>query len=531
MLISVNKITNAFKWSFFWVLLLLNSDVKSQVQKGTDIHGLAGFDFSGWSVSMPDGNTIGMGAVGHNQSRGHARVYRWNGSSWAQKGLDINGESGGDNSGQSVSMPDSNTIAVGAHLNAGNGTRSGHVRIYKWNGTAWVKRGLDIDGEASGDRSGFSVSMPDSNTVAIGAYDNNGAFGHVRIYRWNGSAWVQKGIDIDGEIINDYSGYSVSMPDSNTVAIGAYGNDGSAGSSGHVRIYRWNGSAWVQKGIDIDGEAGNDFSGWSVSMPDSITVAIGAYGNDGNGVDAGHVRIYSYNGTAWVQKGSDIDGEAAGDQSGSAVSMPDANTVAIGAFTNDGNGADAGHVRIYVWNGTSWVQKLNDIDGEAAGNYFGYSVSMPSAGIVAVGAPRNSPTFSNQGDVRIFKLCNNSTGSITTSLCDRYVSPSGKYSWTASGTYTDTIANKSGCDSIITINLTILPKPSSDFTVNDTNQCWVSHSFDYTNSSISNLTNTALSYIWDFGDTTTNTSANPSKVYATPGRRLVSLVVDRKSVV
>ena len=35
--------------------------------------------------------------------------------------------------------------------------------------------------------------------------------------------------------------------------------------------------------------------------------------NDGNGTDAGHVRIYkNINGT-WTQQGSDIDGEAAAD--------------------------------------------------------------------------------------------------------------------------------------------------------------------------------------------------------------------------
>ena len=42
-------------------------------------------------------------------------------------------------------------------------------------------------------------------------------------------------------------------------------------------------------------------------------VAIGAYGNDGNGSDAGHVRLYAWDGSSWVQRGSDIDGEAAGD--------------------------------------------------------------------------------------------------------------------------------------------------------------------------------------------------------------------------
>ncbi|HIP35785.1 MAG TPA: gliding motility-associated C-terminal domain-containing protein, partial [Crocinitomix sp.] len=67
-----------------------------------------------------------------------------------------------------------------------------------------------------------------------------------------------------------------------------------------------------------------------------------------NDNDAGHVRIYTWNGTAWQQKGSDIDGEAAGDLSGWSVSMPDANTVAIGAIDNDGNNSnDAGHVRVY----------------------------------------------------------------------------------------------------------------------------------------------------------------------------------------
>jgi len=39
--------------------------------------------------------------------------------------------------------------------------------------------------------------------------------------------------------------------------------------------------------------------------------------------------------------------------------------------------------------------------------------------------------------------------------CLKYKSPSGKYTWIQSGTYTDTITNKSGCDSIITIELII----------------------------------------------------------------------------
>ena len=55
------------------------------------------------------------------------------------------------------------------------------------------------------------------------------------------------------------------------------------------------------------------------------------------------------------QLGSDIDGEAAEDVSGYDVSLDsDGDRVAIGAYKNDGNGSDAGHLRIYSWDGSSW---------------------------------------------------------------------------------------------------------------------------------------------------------------------------------
>lgn len=41
------------------------------------------------------------------------------------------------------------------------------------------------------------------------------------------------------------------------------------------------------------------------------------------------------------------------------------------------------------------------------------------------------------------------------SACNQYTSPSGNYIWTTNGFYVDTILNTAGCDSIITINLTI----------------------------------------------------------------------------
>ncbi len=453
--------------AFFAVINISNAQIF--LQKGADIDGEAASDLSGYSVSMPDKNTIAIGAISNDGSYinvGHVRIYRWNpanGGTWVQKGTDIDGDTANEFSGHSVSMPDSNTVAIGTIFTSG--TFAGHVRIYRWNGSTWVQKGIDIDGEAIGNNSGHSISMPDSNTVAIGAPNNNAngnSSGHVRVYRWNpanGGTWVQKGIDIDGEATDDYSGWSVSMPDSNTVAIGAISNIGNGAGSGHVRIYQWNpanGGTWLQKGSDIDGEAAQNGSGYSVSMPDSNIVAIGAPSNSGNGSSAGHVRIYSWNpanGGNWVQKGIDIDGEAVDDRSGTTVSMPDSNTVAIGAPGNAGNAR--GYVRIYSWNGSAWVQNGIDIDGEAAQDNSGSSVSMPSSNTAAIGAEYNDGNGSDAGHTRVYFFCSPTTSSFSVTACNSYTVPSGDETYTSSQTILDTIPNQLGCDSIMTINITI----------------------------------------------------------------------------
>ena len=384
---------------------------------GADIDGEAVNDQSGTSVSMnAAGDRVAIGAYLNDGTsgtdRGHVRVYSWNGTAWTQLGADIDGEAATDQSGYSVSMNAAgDRVAIGAYNNSGNGSASGHVRVYRWDGTAWTQLGADIDGEAATDYSGTSVSMNAAgDRVAIGAPYNGTSGtsrGHVRVYSWNGTAWTRLGADIDGEAAGDTSGTSVSMNAvGDRVAIGAKSNDGNGSNSGHVRVYRWNGTAWTQLGADIDGEAATDQSGTSVSMNAvGDRVAIGASFNDGtSGTDRGHVRVYSWNGTAWTQLGADIDGEAVNDQSGYSVSMNAAgDRVAIGAYNNSGNGSASGHIRIYSWNGTVWTQLGVDINGEAANDYSGYSVSMNAAGDkVAIGALRNDGNGSDSGHVRVY---------------------------------------------------------------------------------------------------------------------------------
>jgi len=56
----------------------------------------------------------------------------------------------------------------------------------------------------------------------------------------------------------------------------------------------------------------------------------------------------------------------------------------------------------------------------------------------------------------LVELVNRSYKELTLWECDNYTAPSGKYTWSDSGIFSDTIANARGGDSIITINLTIL---------------------------------------------------------------------------
>eukprot|EP00982_Pelagococcus_subviridis_P001094 8884-Pelagococcus_subviridis.AAC.1 len=81
-------------------------------------------------------------------------------------------------------------------------------------------------------------------------------------------------------------------------------------------------------GADIDGEAAGDEFGISVSLSsDGTIMAVGAYKNDGTGANAGHVRVYQFSSGAWTQMGADVDGEATDDQSGHSVSLSSDGTI------------------------------------------------------------------------------------------------------------------------------------------------------------------------------------------------------------
>lgn len=393
----------------------------AQTQLGTDIDGESAEDSSGEVSLSSDGNRLAIGATGNDGNgtdSGHVRIYEWSGMVWTQFGADIDGEAAYDYSGSSVSLSaDGNHLAIGATGNDGSGNLSGHVRVYEWSGMSWTQLGSDIDGEATGDEVGLAVSLSsDGNRLAIGAPYNNDNSGHVRVLEWVDSTWTQLGADIDAEAAGEYSGFSVSLSsDGNRLASGAIWAD-------HARVYQWSGTTWVQLGADIDGEQAGDQSGRSVSLSDDGNrLAVGAPMNDGSGSESGHTRVYQWSGSAWTQLGADIDGEASGDHSGWSVSLSsDGNRLAIGASWNR---SSAGHARVYQWSGAAWVQLGADIDGEAANDFSG-SVSLSSDGNrLAIGASGNDGSGDHSGHARVFDLSMFNVFKINPGLNDAWFNP------------------------------------------------------------------------------------------------------------
>ena len=257
---------------------------------------------------------------------------------------------------------------------------------------------------------------------------------------------------------------------------------------------------WTRE-IDLVGEAVDDMFGFSVSMSaDGKRVAIGAIGNDGAGSNAGHVRVYAESGGAWTQVGADINGEAAGDESGRSVSISaDGTRVTIGA---DDAGPDAGHVRVYAESGGTWTQVGADIDGEAAGDESGRSVSMSADGThVAIGAPCKELSCMTRGKAYVFAVgCDASTaptnggvGTCTSSLasgstcqptCNSGYTVSGTSSCSA-GTLTGATCSANACDastapanggvgtctSSLASGSTCQPTCNSGYTVSGTSSC------------------------------------------------------------
>ncbi len=406
--------------SFYFFLLttlslLFSNPLHAQTQLGADFNGAASNSLLGRATALnDDGTRVAIASpesddVGTNY--GKVQIYEYNGTTWTQLGIDLNGNFTNEQFGFSVDLNDAgNRLIVGA---TGTTAQSGITYIYEYDGTNWQLLGSPITGTEIGEYSGYSVSMnSNGDTVAIGSQRFNGATtnqGRVRIFQFNGTSWAQVGSQIIGTQNSETFGYTVAINGAgNRVIAGApFYDNGGNNSIGRARIYEFSGGSWSQIGNTLIGEAAIDQFGRSVAMDDSgDRIAVGAFLNDSFAPNAGEVKVYEWNGSAWNLVGAPITGTAGDDRCGLSVAISnDGNNLLVGSYNHDGIGTNSGRARLFSFSGGNWTQQGTAILGTQTSAQAGYHVNISGQGdIVTVGAPFNDAVFADAGKARVFQF-------------------------------------------------------------------------------------------------------------------------------
>lgn len=393
------------------ILLLCSSLIAmAQTQVGQSITGDTNTDSFGDSVDISSNGMIVVIGSGSSESAGMVtnglvRVYEFNGTQWMQRGNDIYGDTNEAGFGSTVAISaNGNRIVTGARADSENGDHTGKVRVFEFNNGQWVQLGSSLFGENTGDQFGQVVDMSDDGSrIAVSSplSDDDGTDGGaIKVYEFNGTNWIQLGENILGETPNDRLGLSsISFSsDGNTVAASSDSNNQGGTNSGNVLVHEYDGTEWIQVGSDIDGAESQDGNrGIFVALSgDATRLAMGVPGNRDVGSDAGHVRVFELINGEWEQLGSDLFGDEAFDFYGQAVSLSEnGEYLSVCSNTADGN-QSAGETNIYQYTNGAWIE-VADITGDGSGyKAMGFNAN---ADHIVIGND-----IGNGGQVRIFSL-------------------------------------------------------------------------------------------------------------------------------
>ena len=270
--------------------------------------------------------------------------------------------------------------------------------------TGATQLGQQLEGVGYNDRFGRVKLSADGTTLAVQGTNYPDYTGRVQVYRRKNGIWVQIGQTFEGEE-DDNLGNSMSFStDGSKLAISTAQTHNRLKERSYAKVYEYNAAAdsWVQIGNTITHYRNClDYFGITNSLSaDGTILAVGApsysdswckTSNGQGGAKMGLVKVYQYTtSTGWTQLGNTLYGEESdpGDFFGAVSLSADGTILAVGAPDNDANGVDAGHARVFQYDGANWVQNGADIDGANAGDKFGTNVALSSDGKkVAVIAP------------------------------------------------------------------------------------------------------------------------------------------------
>lgn len=264
---------------------------------------------------------------------------------------------------------------------------------------------------------GAAVDM-DGGLLVIGDPDGftttSGQSGSAFVYD-AGTGDLVTTLEPVGASSGDQFGHSVAIDDG-TVAVGAWGDDTNGGNAGAVYIF--DAMTGAQERVIIAGDtvAGDNF-GWSVDIESGVVI-VGARAADTLAEDAGAAYLFDAGTGARLDTlfPTDNDGDGVsprGDFFGSGVAIGQS-YAAVGASGDenyDGCGADAGAVYTFGVATGSLVDKLTAPDCSVLSE-FGFSVDLDE-GVLIAGAPFGDAAPGVGGSAYLFDAA---TGSVVAQL-------------------------------------------------------------------------------------------------------------------
>jgi hypothetical protein len=365
------------------------------------------FDVKSIALSA-NGNIIAVGSPSYNNV-GRVQVFEYSSvNGWVQRGDDLSGGQANARAGYSTALSaNGNVVAVGSpQYDYGSYNNVGRVQVFDYSEVnGWVQRGDDLSGGQAGANAGYSTTLSaNGNVVAVGAPFYSSYTGRVQVFDYSGvDGWVRRaGAD---DLSGGQAGYSTALSaNGNVVAVGA---PAYSSSTGRVQVFDYSGvDGWVQRGDDLSGGQTYTNAGSSTALSaNGNVVAVGSpqydYGSYNN---VGRVQVFDYSGVdGWVQRGDDLSGVVTDVNAGYSTALSaDGNIVAVGSPEFDYNGNDnEGRIRVFEYlGGDGWVQKCSDLSGEAY-EKVGSSTALTASGdVVAVG---NVAYHSGRGRVQVYR--------------------------------------------------------------------------------------------------------------------------------
>jgi len=254
-------------------------------------------DLFGFSVAI-DGNLAIVGAQRNDDmdtDSGTAYVFRYDGSVWNEESILMpNNSLAHAYFGTSVDIK-GNTVIVGAIHDEHSNVRTGSAYIYGYTGSYWDYQGKLTAGDgAAGDLFGISVSL-DNNYAAVGASmksDEGSNSGAVYVFEYDGANWNEYQKILPDDLSENHRfGGSVAV-ENGTMIVGAIGDAALGLYSGAAYIFVNAGSGFDQdlKLLPGDGVEGTRY-GIAVDIYND-RVIVSAFLDASIGSGSGSAYIY-----------------------------------------------------------------------------------------------------------------------------------------------------------------------------------------------------------------------------------------------